>query len=180
MIDFTDRQTTIREADVGDVPAIASAHAASWRAGSIDRLPPEILDKAIEKRCSASRWQSIFDAPEFAAETLLVAEKGNEIVGLAQAGPDQEGSTRVQIYRFYVVPSEWGKGVAQLLMESMLGVIAERGCPEVFLWTMGAGRTRRFYEKSRFEKTSRSREFNLYDDVVATEIEYGRPTVFTS
>jgi GNAT superfamily N-acetyltransferase len=66
-----------------------------------------------------------------------VAEEGGEIVGIA---------TRVgnELRDLYVVPSAWGTGVAQRLMDAALGGVAD----DAVLWVGEENaRARRFYER---------------------------------
>ena len=71
--------------------------------------------------------------------TVLVAERDGVPVGLAAV-------ERCWLHGLYVVPEEWGSGVAAELHDAVLELL--RDCPEIRLWTLEANhRARRFYER---------------------------------
>jgi GNAT superfamily N-acetyltransferase len=69
---------------------------------------------------------------------VLVAERDGVPVGVAAV-------ERCFLHGLYVVPEEWGSGVAAELHDAALEVLGD--CPEVRLWTLEQNhRARRFYE----------------------------------
>ena len=71
---------------------------------------------------------------------VLLAERGGDPVGVAAV--DWEW-----LHGFYVVPREWGRGVAPLLHDAAVAIIAE-GNDEARLWCLEENhRARRFYER---------------------------------
>ncbi len=71
---------------------------------------------------------------------VLVAEIAGDRVGVA-------GVDGKWLHGFYVVPREWGRGVAPLLHDAAVAVIAE-GHDEARLWCLEENhRARRFYER---------------------------------
>jgi RimJ/RimL family protein N-acetyltransferase len=71
--------------------------------------------------------------------TVLLAERDGRAIGLAAFEACWLGG-------FYVVPDEWGSGVARELHDAALAAMPD--CPELRLWTLEENdRARRFYEK---------------------------------
>jgi GNAT superfamily N-acetyltransferase len=71
--------------------------------------------------------------------TVLVAERDADPVGVAAF----EGCW---LHGLYVLPAEWGSGVAALLHDAVIEAMAD--CPELHLWTLEDNpRARRFYER---------------------------------
>ena len=70
---------------------------------------------------------------------VFVAERDHRLVGLA-------GVDECWLHGLYVVPGEWGTGVATALHDHALG--AMDGCSEAHLWVLQENhRARRFYER---------------------------------
>ena len=117
----------VRDADVDDADAIATAHIDGWRVGYRGVVPDEYLD-----------------ADEFAACGAIAGARGRgsrcptrgsssspcrgRVVGFGHTGPEQiaahgiESPTpesdefRGEIYGFYLHPTAWGSGAAGALM----------------------------------------------------------------
>ncbi len=112
----------------------AETHLAVQRAASLAGFahvfPPELYpfpDDEIRER-----WRE-FDG------TVLVAERAGRPVGMAAFGA-------CWLHGLYVVPEEWGTGVAGELHDAALAAMPD--CPEVRLWTLRENhRARRFYER---------------------------------
>jgi GNAT superfamily N-acetyltransferase len=167
----------VRGARPTDVAAIGETHAEAWRAGYVEMFEPGDLMRLVEDR-RTRRWPTTFDAPWFASTTLLVAERSNSVVGFLHFGPSRtEPPVCGEIYSFNVHPAEWGTDVATALMRATLESLAERAVPRVHLWTFrDAARARRFYEKTGFESTGRTKTEGPVGGPPITEIEYTRTT----
>jgi tRNA dimethylallyltransferase len=84
------------------------------------------------------RWE---EAVTDASGDVLVAERGNRIVGVAAA---KQG----WLDGLYVLPDEWGNGVAGLLHDAALERLAAAGASSARLWVLEDNtRARRFYER---------------------------------
>ena len=81
--------------------------------------------------------------------TMLLAERDGRPVGLAAFEACWLGG-------FYVVPDEWGSGVAGVLHDAALAAMPD--CPEVRLWTLEENhRARRFYEQRGWRPNGETR-----------------------
>lgn len=167
----------VREARADDAPAIGDTHAEAWRIAYVEIFEPGDLTRLVEHR-RTTRWPATFDDPDFAATTLLVAERSSALVGFLHFGPSRtEVADPVEIYSFNVRPAEWGAGVATALMRTTLESLAERAVGRVHLWTFrDAARARRFYERTGFQPTGRTRAEGPAGGPPVTEIEYARRT----
>lgn len=124
----------------------------------------------------------MFERSDFSETTLLVAEDAPEIIAFAHFGPGSLDAGRfgtpkldeiIEIYSFYVHPSRWGTGVAPLLMRHVLDAAARTDCEAICLTTYaGVSRARRFYEKSGFNQTGGTSEYDLLGEVLVPEVEY--------
>jgi GNAT superfamily N-acetyltransferase len=175
MVAVTASDVAIRDARPTDATAIGATQAEAWRVGYRDIFAPEDLARLVEQRRTA-RWPATFDAPTFADTTLLVAERPRGIVGFVHLGPSRTRATGTgEIYSFNVHPEEWGRGVAAALMRDARDTLAGRGHHTIRLWTFrDAGRARRFYEKTGFRATGRTRHDRPAGGPAVTEVEYGR------
>ena len=80
------------------------------------------------------RWQ------QFEGE-VVVAERSGRAIGLG-------ATAACWLQGLYVVPEEWGNGVAAVLHEAALDRLRASGCAEARLWVLEDNRrARRFYER---------------------------------
>ena len=99
-------------------------------AGFAHVFPPELYPFPDEE--VRARWREFTGA-------VLLAEREGRPVGLAAFEACWLGG-------LYVVPEEWGSGVAGDLHDAALAAMPD--CPELGLWTLEANhRARRFYER---------------------------------
>jgi GNAT superfamily N-acetyltransferase len=125
----------VRKATHEDAEGFVRAHEASWDASIGEIVGHRLGDLASFE----SRVESFRAGVEAAREDAegWVAEERDQIVGIA---------TRVgnELRDLYVVPSAWGTGVAQRLMEAALAGVEG----EVVLWVGEENaRARHFYER---------------------------------
>lgn len=125
----------VRQAVAEDAEGFVRAHETSWDASLASIVGRRLGELApFEARLDAFR-AGMAAGPEGAG--AWVADEQGEIVGLAV----RVGS---ELRDLYVVPSAWGTGVAQALVEAAL----EGVTGEAVLWVGEANtRARRFYER---------------------------------
>lgn len=93
----------------------------------------------------------------------LVAETDDGIVGFVHFGPNAEGSVG-EIYRFFVAPECWDKGVGQALMQRALDELAAQ-FDEALLWVHADNRrARRFYEAAGWQADGEERDEEAFGD----------------
>ena len=133
----------IRPATADDAEELVRANEAAWNAGMA-----QVVDKKLEELAPfegrvARFGEGIAAVPP--GMRLWVAEKEGRIVGHATVVVD---NTRGELSALYVVPEEWGSGVAAALHDRALAGMRELGAAEATLWVVeGNTRARRFYER---------------------------------
>src|ERR687896_394781 len=136
----------IREATQDDAELLFTVQRASALAGFSHIFPHEkypFPDEAERKQ-----WKILTSSDGL---TVLVAELNDRCVGVAVVGSEE-------LVRFFVVPEEWGTGVADVLHEAALGEARTCGDSICRLWVLeGNQRGRRFYEKRGWRVDGRKR-----------------------
>jgi ribosome-associated protein len=85
---------------------------------------------------------------------LLLAEEGDEVVGLALAEPGTEDRELLHLEMVIVHPSQQGKGLGAQLVEAIADVGWERGFRRAEVWCTAPG----FYEAAGFERSGQTKE----------------------
>ena len=126
----------IRPSVPEDAEAIADVQVRSFQAGLIGIHSAEAL-AALDPAPRVPLWRE---------RSAFVAEDEEGVAGLVQVGPsDEEGVG--EIYRLFVAPERWGKGVGQALMRHAREQLRSAGSDQALLWVhAGNRRARRFYE----------------------------------
>lgn len=167
----------IRSAAPNEAAAIAAVHNTSWRAAYQGLVPQEYLD-GLDLGRRRAVWKSILRNAEWPYEGTLVAEVNEEIVGFLGfchgRDNDEDPSLVGEVASLYLLPSVWGRGIGQDLLEASVNALANAGFRQCTLWVLdGNHRARRFYETNGFRpdgttKRDESRGFPL------TEVRYRR------
>ncbi|WP_375390348.1 GNAT family N-acetyltransferase, partial [uncultured Amnibacterium sp.] len=157
----------IRAPTADDAEAVGRMHLAAWREAYAHLLPQDFFDDDAEARWM-QRWTANLAEPR--ADTVSrIALRGDEVVGLATAGPgraNESGGPPVrdrELWALYVRSSEYGSGLGHQLLTAVLpeDVPAE-------LWVFEANpRARAFYAKHGFEAT----EYTLRTDQLGTQLD---------
>ncbi len=126
----------IRPSTPDDAETIAAVHVRSARAGLADIHPPEAL-AALDVEARIPLWRE---------RLPLVAEEGGEVVGLVHVGPNDDEPVG-EVYRLFVAPECWGRGVGRALLARGLEQLRAAGFSDAVLWVHADNRrARRFYE----------------------------------
>jgi RimJ/RimL family protein N-acetyltransferase len=170
-----DAPLLVREAIRDDAAAIGEVHAEAWRVAHRDLFEARWLRTLVEERRRC--WAGIMAEREFARNTLLVAERGHQVVAFVYFGPHPDGMPDAEIFDLYAHPSVWGRGVAWTLMDAAWDQLRESRYRRARAWAMaGANRARHFYESNGFATTHRTREHDFGDGRPVLEVEYLRST----
>jgi GNAT superfamily N-acetyltransferase len=165
----------IRDARVSDAPGIAEVHVASWRAAYAGQLPDRYLRKlSVDERTRS--WRSRIAAKR-SDETVIVAVRGETIVGFASGGPtrDKEDDARRvgEVYAVYLRPDEWGQGSGRALLERTVAGLAAAGFERLSLWVLQTNRRARgFYEHEGWSHDGATKQERFGERV--TEVRYRR------
>ena len=133
----------IRRAVADDAEEFTRAHEEAWDAGMegvVDKKLGELM--SFEDRVASFR-DGLTAAPPGAR--VWVAERKGRIVGHAIV---DVGGGIGELRGLYVVPEEWGSGVAGALHEQAVARMRQLGATVAILWVVeGNARARRFYER---------------------------------
>ena len=142
------------------------AHEAAW-----DAAIAPIVGKSLEELAPFAERVALYRTSiEKVSDDarVWVAERAGEIVGTAVAL--RRTPMAVELRDLYVVPTEWGTGVASALMRAAIGSVGA-GADEARLWVGSANeRARRFYEREGWTADGESRVSSLGHP----ELRYGR------
>lgn len=156
----------IRRATVEDAEGVVRANEASWNAA----MAP-VIDKELEELMPfddrVARYRDgMATAP--AGVGVWVADRGGTIVGHASVAVE-EGVAELR--GLYVVPDEWGSGVAGALHDAALAGIRDMGATKAVLWVVDQNtRARRFYERHGWTVDGETKA-SMFD---VTEVRYSR------
>jgi ribosomal protein S18 acetylase RimI-like enzyme len=146
----------LRQSVPADAEAIALVQIRSALAGFAGFRPAEItveLDPADR-------------VPLWRERLPLVAEADDGIVGFVHFGPNADEPVG-EIYRFFVAPECWRKGVGQALMQRALEELFAAGFDEALLWVHADnGHARRFYEAAGWRADGAERDEEAFGRVV--------------
>ena len=164
----------VRDADIDDADAIATAHIDGWRAGYRGVVPDEYLDAEEFASSRRDRWRS-WSWQQIPESRLFVVTLQGRVVGFGHAGPEQvvahgiespesepgDGDeARGEIYGFYLHPTAWGSGGAGALMSRCEEFLRDEGFTSATLWVLRDNpRARAFYEKAGWLATGKESLF---------------------
>lgn len=136
----------IRHAHIDEAEALAELQRAASLAALGHIFPPERYPFPMEE--VRGRWR---DAVGDADVEVVLAQAGNRAVGLACV-------RREWLDGLYVVPEEWGSGVACALHDHALALVADLGSQRCHLWVLEHNaRARRFYERRGWRENGDTR-----------------------
>ena len=97
---------SVRPARPQDAEWVARVQLSTWRTAYAGLLPPEAL--ALPEEQVAAVWLNAVEAPATPQHRLLVAMDGDELVGLATSGPDEDEPDQAELTSLLVLP-RWGR-----------------------------------------------------------------------
>lgn len=136
----------VRPAELGDAPAIARVHVATWRSAYRGLLPDEFLASLSETHYE-ERWRRTLDD---SAGRVYVAENFDGVVGFASGGPERAGEEghAGELYAIYVMEDAQGRGHGRRLVQAVVGGLREIGLHDMIVWVLrDNAAARAFYER---------------------------------
>jgi len=141
----------VREMRLGDAEQVAGVHHRSWVDTYGSALPADYF-RTWTVTDSVARWTDLLSGPAEPGVVRMVAVDGDEVVGLAAAGParpleDQPPPVRPrELWALYVCRERLGTGAGQRLLDAAV----EPGTPAQ-LWVFeGNERALAFYRRNGF------------------------------
>lgn len=157
----TDRLELV-DATPDDCRAVAELHVASWRTAYAGILPADFLATlSVEKR--EASWRHVLAE---ARSELLLARRGDDVLGFASFGPSRDQDAPVargEVWAIYVRPDAWSAGVGRQLLDATRERLVAAGHDSVSLWVLaGNARAIRFYAAAGFAvEPGSEKEFEL-------------------
>ena len=161
-----DPQTQILRATLADAQALSLLSAAVFPLGCPANTPTHDLADYISREHTPERYRAMLQDDNF---TILIAKVADTLAGLAllaqAAAPGHiRSGAALELRRFYVDSAYHGRGVANVLMDEVLSVAAERGEPSLWLSAFsGNERAISFYKRWGF------RVVGEHDFIVGTD-----------
>jgi ribosomal protein S18 acetylase RimI-like enzyme len=138
--------SVVRQAEVGDAPAIAHVHVAAWRTSYRGLLADDFLS-SLDQAGYEERWRRTLGE---GSDRVYVAEDRDEVVGFASGGRERAGETGYtgELYAIYVLHEAQGRGHGRRLVRAVAGGVAEMGLTDMIVWVLRDNRKARdFYER---------------------------------
>lgn len=144
---------SIRPAAADGARAIQRVARDSWQAAYDTVLEANRIDETIDEWCDPERL--VVDDIEQPERPVSVATIDNEVVGFVEAVPDENGDELAHLYRIYVAPGQWGRGIGGSLLDRVEAVLDERGFSRLRLSVLARNDVGvNFYESSGFRRTA--------------------------
>ena len=131
---------------IEDCDELGVVHIEIWRHAYADHMPAEYL-AGLDAALWAGNWRKRAADAAVAARTLVARDAEGHIVGFASAGPtrDEYPVTEYELYAVNLLPHMQGTGLADELMERVLGP------RPATLWVLeGNERAQAFYRRHGF------------------------------
>jgi ribosomal protein S18 acetylase RimI-like enzyme len=173
----------IRRAVPGDAVRIATVHVRSWKGAYPGLIPQSYLDAlAPEDRVDA--WEEALAATSWPRTGTIVllgpsagdGEDEGPITGFVSISPtrdeDADPEHVGEIVTFYLDPSAFGSGGADLLMSAAFVALEAAEYGAATLWVLDTNaRARRFYERRGWQPDGASKRHD-WGAFVATDVRY--------
>jgi ribosomal protein S18 acetylase RimI-like enzyme len=138
----------VRPARVQDVEQMARVHVRCWQETYRGLMPDAVLDDPGFPAARERMWTSALTDERYRQNRVAVAERGDELLGIAMSGPPEDVTAAWvrQLYVLYVHATDHGMGAGRALLEAVID--AEEPAA---LWVADPNpRAQAFYRKHGF------------------------------
>lgn len=140
---------TIRPATADDAEAIQRVARASWHAAYDSILGADVVDETVDSWYDPERL--VADDVRDDSRPFFVAEV-DAVVGFAEAAPAEDDET-YHLYRIYVHPNHWGRGIGRSLLDRLERTLRDRGAERLRLQVLADNDVGvEFYETTGFQR----------------------------
>lgn len=139
----------VRRAVREDAKSLANIIVESWKSAYSNIIPKDEITKFLDKQKRQQQFERFIEDEEI----VLIGFYDEISCGLVFANKDNDEQLEEcgSIYSIYLLEEYWGKGLANKLMDVIIGILKDEGCKQVSLWVYEANiRARKFYEKYGF------------------------------
>ena len=134
-------------AEERDIPSIQETARASWQATYPNIFPAEFIANFLSRAYSV---ESLRGAIHSSRSIFLVARAGTRVIGFCNFGEAISGEGQ-QLYRLYVDPAYWRRGIGGKLLGMMEERLREQGVSAYFCYVHGENEVgKAFYVKQGF------------------------------
>lgn len=154
-------KSSIRQATVGDIPAIQKIAYEAWPIAYKDILSPTQIAYDLERSYSD---QTLHKQMAEERQVFFLIEKGGDPIGFAAVSPWDENSDHLFLHKLYLMPGLKGQGHGTKLMDAVYEYAKEQGLKTVSLLVNRYNDAQVFYEKQGFSiKETRDEEIGGVD-----------------
>ena len=108
-----------------DIPSLQLVAAESWRATYADIYPADYIERFLANAYSDIALRA---ALGYEQSLFLAAKEGERVVGFSQTGlRADEAGQKAQLFRIYVLPADWGRGIGRALLAQTETWLTEQG-----------------------------------------------------
>jgi ribosomal protein S18 acetylase RimI-like enzyme len=137
-------QIAVRPAVAADAAQLARVNIRSWRHAYAGAVPADYLAAMDVERYEAIWGARVADRT--AEASILVAGAGRDIAGYIVVGPCRPQQDRLddavdgigEVFAIYVDPPHLGAGVGRILHDAGVGLLADAGYRESYVWVLAA------------------------------------------
>lgn len=141
-------KTKLRNAKQSDIQAIAQIHVNSWKA-AFDGLMPNDYIAGYTVASRMTEWQQILNSQ---ADTVIVAENGDKVVGFMSYRNNPECKETVELDKLYLCPSVYGQKLGSRLLDHLEKNAINNKKSVVSLYVLDSNEAAiQFYSKHGFE-----------------------------
>ena len=140
--------TTIREAGLADLKAIARVNVESWLTTYRGIVPAQTLARQTMERAE-TRWTTILSAPAERGFTYVAEDESRMVVGYVNGGAERTGNAvyRGELYAIYLLAEQQRRGTGRRLTLRLAQRLVDEGFASLLVWVLAENRrARQFYE----------------------------------
>lgn len=142
---------TIRPATADDAERIQQVARESWHAAYGDFLDEATIDETVDAWYEPEKLIADDITPDDRA--IFVAVADGTVVGFVEVAPSGKDDGVAHLYRIYVVPDFWSRGIGTALLDRAETVLRKRGFDRLVLSVFADNAVGvQFYESAGFER----------------------------
>ena len=157
---------SVRPARPADAERVALVQQETWLQAYAALLPAAVLELPRER--AAAVWLAAVERPPTSSHRLLVALDGDELVGFAASGPDEDDPADVELVSLLVLP-RWGRrGHGSRLVAASVADWQQHGRARAVCWAFERDpATQAFLRGSGWEPDGAARGLDTGEQVLA-------------